>query len=61
MGGGKIGGKKTKQVIVTDKFNNPKKYNLTIGQKFESVTAISKYTNKSRVTISQWQNKGWLL
>lgn len=58
--GGKIGGKAKKKCTITDKFKHPEKYNLTIGQEFYSTADLSEYTNKSRETISQWRQKGWI-
>lgn len=58
--GNSNGGKVGKRCIVTDKFKNPSKYNLTVGQEFESATTLSKYTNKSNKTITEWRNKGWV-
>lgn len=61
--GGKIGGKISspkKKCIVTSNFKHPEKYNLSIGQEFESSSDIADYTNKSNTTISQWRNKGWI-
>lgn len=58
---GKIG----KKVIVTEKIKESridllKKYNLSIGQEFESCGDIAKYINKSNKTVSEWINKGWI-
>ena len=55
---GKLG---VKKCIITEKFKNPEKYGLTIGQKFESTNELVEYTNKNRMTISRWKNKGWIL
>ena len=55
-----IGSKNTKAVIVTEQFKHPEKYNLNIGQQFESWKDLSTYTNKSNKTISTWKNKGWI-
>ena len=57
---GKVGGMKTKKCVVTKLFKHPEKYNLTIGQEFDSVNHLSEYTNKSRQSISKWINKGWI-
>ena len=57
--GGKISSPK-KKCIVTSNFKHPEKYNLSIGQEFESSSDIADYTNKSNTTISQWRNKGWI-
>lgn len=51
---------KKKTVVVSEKFKHPEKYNLTIGQEFESVNSLSEYTNKSRQSISKWLNKQWI-
>ena len=57
---GKVGGKKTKQCVVTELFEHPEKYNLHIGDQFESYSLLSEYTGKSKQTISQWKKKGWI-
>lgn len=49
-----------KTCIITEIFKHPEKYNLQIGQIFDSCNDISVYTNKSIQTISQWRNKGWI-
>ena len=54
---GKLG---TKKCTITEKFKQPEKYNLTIGQEFDSVNELSKYTEKSRDTISKWRQKEWI-
>ena len=55
--GGKSG---IKKCVITEKFKNPEKYGLTIGQKFESTAKLVEYTNKSRMTIAQWRQKEWI-
>ena len=55
-----IGSKNTKQIMITDKFKHPEKYNLSVGQTFESCTELANYTNKSNTTISQWIKKEWI-
>lgn len=55
-----IGSGNTKSVKITTKFKHPEKYNLTIGQEFESLKSLSNYTNKNRKTITQWKNKNWI-
>lgn len=60
---GKIGGKISspkKKCVITDKFKHTDKYNLKVGQEFESASALSEYTNKTNKTISQWRDKGWI-
>lgn len=49
-----------KKCIVTDMFKHPEKYNLVIGQEFESCEELSHYTNKTIKTISQWRKKNWI-
>lgn len=51
---------KKKTVIITENFKRPEKYNLTIGQEFNSVNDLSEYTNKSRKTIAEWKEKQWI-
>ena len=55
-----IGSKNTKAVTITENFKHPEKYNLKIGQEFESCMELTKYTNKSKQSISTWINKGWI-
>ena len=57
--GGGIGSPK-KKCTITDKFRHLEKYNLTIGQEFDSAESLSKYTNKTPKTITQWRSKGWI-
>lgn len=56
--GGKIG----KKCVITDKMKAGalKKYNLTIGQTFETAQALCDYVGKSNKTITEWRNKGWI-
>lgn len=51
---------KKKVIIISEKFKHPEKYNLKIGQKFDSVNSLSEYTHKSRQSISKWINKQWI-
>jgi hypothetical protein len=51
---------KKKVVTITDKFKHPEKYNLTIGQEFESSLKLSEYTNVNKTNISRWKAKGWI-
>lgn len=60
---GKVGGKNgspKKKCIITDKFKHPEKYNLVIGQEFESSTSLAEYTKKRVETISLWRKKEWI-
>lgn len=59
--GGKISSPK-KQCTITNKMKDSalKKYNLTIGQLFESAQALCNYVNKTPKSISQWRSKGWI-
>lgn len=63
--GGKIGGKNSspkKKCTITDKIKESmlSKYNITIGQEFDSCEHLAKYVNKSLTSISQWRSKGWI-
>ena len=51
---------KKKTVIISENFKRPEKYNLTIGQEFESISSLSEYTNTSRQSVSKWLNKQWI-
>ena len=53
-------GNQDKKCVITDKFKNPYKYRLSVGQEFESHKALSEYTGKSVQSISQWKKKGWI-
>lgn len=60
---GKIGGKISspkKKCIVTLNFKHPEKYNLSIGQEFDSSSDMAIYCNKTNKTITEWRNKGWI-
>ena len=48
------------KIYITDKFKFLDKYNLNIGQNFESCTALANHCNKTRKTISKWMDKGWI-
>jgi hypothetical protein len=50
-----------RNVQITDKFKHPEKYNLKLGQCFDSCKELAEYTQKSNQTISTWINKGWIL
>lgn len=56
------GGKICKKCTITDKMKASalKKYNLTIGQTFESAQALCDCVGKSAQSISQWRSKGWI-
>lgn len=51
-----------KGCIVTDKFNTKKleKYNLHVGQRFESRNNLIEYTNTNKQAISRWMSKKWI-
>lgn len=49
-----------RQLCVTDKFKYPNKYNVSVGQIFDTTKQISEITGKSSRTITGWTNKGWL-
>lgn len=58
---GKISSPK-KQCTITNKMKDSaiKKYNLTIGQTFESAQSLCEYVGKSNKTITEWRSKGWI-
>ena len=58
---GQISGKKTKKITVTDKFKHMDKYNLRIGQIFDSCSELAVYTNTTKKTVSSWINKNWII
>ena len=60
--GGETGSPK-KQVTITDKMKqkNLDKYNLKVGQQFESCSALAEYCNVSSQTVSGWFKKGYIL
>lgn len=53
---------KGKQIIITDKLPERTriKYNLNLGDKFETQKELANKINKSVQTITQWRNKGWI-
>jgi len=55
-----IGTSNSKHVTITDKFKHPEKYNLNVGQEFESHKALSEYTGKSIQSVNMWKNKTWI-
>ena len=58
--GGKVGGKKTKRIKITEKFIKAEKYNLKIGQEFDSCKLLAEFVKKSLQTLSSWNKKGWI-
>lgn len=60
--GGKIGGKIGKKCVITEKMKARalKKYNISVGQSFESSQELCDYVKKSNKTITEWRNKGWI-
>lgn len=54
-----IAAKKT--CTITSAFKHPEKYNLTVGQEFASIQELGEYTGKSRMTMSEWRKKGWII
>ena len=58
---GKKGSPK-KCVTITDKMKqkNLDKYNLKVGQQFDSCTALAEYCNVSPKSVSAWMKKGWI-
>lgn len=59
---GGLSGSSKKKTIISDEMNKTvlKKYNLQVGQEFESHQKLAEYTGKNINTISQWKNKGWI-
>lgn len=51
---------KKKAITISEHFKHPEKYNLTIGQEFESCTELANYTHKSIQYISKWNKKEWI-
>ena len=49
-----------KHICITDKFKHYEKYNLKVGQQFDSCSELAEYTGKSKQTISQWMKKEWI-
>lgn len=58
---GASGGSVGKKCIITEKFKNCSKYNLTVGQEFESQEELAKYTGKSVQSVVSWRKKEWIL
>lgn len=57
------GGKKSspkKEVKITSEFKHPEKYNLIVGQMFESCEKLAEYTKKSKQSVSKWVSKSWI-
>ena len=58
---GKIGSPKKKCVVSENmKQSTLHKYNLKVGQMFESMNELAKYVNKSPKTITEWKDKKWI-
>lgn len=62
--GGKNGTPK-KKCVITEKMkesriNLLKKYNLKIGQVFDSCEQLANHVNKSNFAIAEWRKKGWI-
>ena len=53
---------KGKQIIITDKLpeRTRMKYNLNLGDKFETQKELANKIDKTEKTITQWRNKGWI-
>ena len=53
---------KGKQIIITDKLPERTriKYNLNLGDKFETQKELANKIDKTEKTITQWRNKGWI-
>lgn len=49
-----------KNIYITDEFKHPDKYNLNIGQEFESCMALANHCSKTIQTVSNWMNRGWV-
>lgn len=64
--GGKTGGKIGKKCVITEKIKDSridmlKKYKLTVGQEFESVSKLSEYTGISASKLTIWRQKEWII
>ena len=59
---GQIGGEKGNKVTVTDKMKKTalEKYNLKIGDTFETQKALAKQIGVREETIIYWKKKGWI-
>ena len=53
---------KGKSIIITDSMpeRTRTKYNLNIGDKFDTQKELANKINKTEKTITQWRNKGWI-
>lgn len=58
---GASGGNVGKKCIITDKFKNCSKYNLSVGQEFESQEELAQYTGKSVQSVVSWRKKEWII
>ena len=49
-----------RQLRVTNKFKYADKYNVSVGQIFDTTKQISEITGKGNKTITRWIDKGWI-
>ena len=54
------GSSSKKKCVISDKFKHPEKYNLYVGQEFESRTKLAEYVKKNPKTVSEWISKHWI-
>ncbi len=48
------------RIVVTDKFKRADKYNLAIGQQFDSEKQLIEYSGKNKMAILRWKKKEWI-
>ena len=60
---GKKGGEKGKKVVITENIKKSilNKYELNVGDTFETQKELANKIDKSEMTIRQWRKKGWIL
>lgn len=56
----KVRTSRQKRIIITDKFKFRQKYNLEIGQTFDSCIELARHINKNKDTVSKWMKKEWI-
>lgn len=59
---GVLGGRPSKQIVIDESFPTMKlvNYGLSVGDVFESVTALAEKIGIDRTMISKWRKKGWI-
>lgn len=57
---GHIGGEIGKKCVITSNFKFLDKYNLKVGQEFDTMQKLANYCNKSYQCIIDWKNKSWI-